>query len=74
MVSSRKAENVNQTVEELQSEGLGQVRGMVCHVGKDEDRKALVQVACLVPAALPGDRWESSRSAGLSCPPSSREL
>lgn len=42
MVSSRKKENVERTVEELKRENLA-VSGMVCHVGKAEDRTRLVQ-------------------------------
>ncbi|KAI2810059.1 Dehydrogenase/reductase SDR member 2, mitochondrial [Blomia tropicalis] len=41
VVSSRKQANVDKTVSDLRSEGL-KVEGIVCHVGKDEDRKALV--------------------------------
>ncbi|XP_076280719.1 dehydrogenase/reductase 4 [Lasioglossum baleicum] len=40
MVSSRKESNVKKAVEELKSEGL-QVSGIICHVGKKEDRKNL---------------------------------
>ncbi|XP_020284271.1 dehydrogenase/reductase SDR family member 4 [Pseudomyrmex gracilis] len=42
MISSRKENNVKKAVEELQSEGL-QVAGTVCHVGKAEDRKNLIE-------------------------------
>lgn len=42
MISSRKEANVKRAVEELQSEGL-QVAGIVCHVGKAEDRKNLFE-------------------------------
>ena len=42
MVSSRKQANVDRTLEELRSENLT-VEGMVCHVGKSEDRKNLVK-------------------------------
>ncbi|WAR12063.1 DHRS4-like protein [Mya arenaria] len=42
MVSSRKQDNVSRTVEQLKSENL-QVEGMVCHVGKAEDRTSLIQ-------------------------------
>ena len=41
IVSSRKQDNVDKAVKNLQAEGL-QVSGVVCHVGKDEDRKRLV--------------------------------
>ncbi|KAM0731824.1 Dehydrogenase/reductase SDR family member 4 [Formica fusca] len=42
MISSRKELNVKNAVEELRSEGL-QVSGVVCHVGKEEDRKNLFE-------------------------------
>ncbi|XP_050446154.1 dehydrogenase/reductase SDR family member 4-like isoform X2 [Cataglyphis hispanica] len=42
MISSRKELNVKNAVEELRSEGL-QVSGVVCHVGKAEDRKNLFE-------------------------------
>ncbi|KMQ84262.1 dehydrogenase reductase sdr family member 4 [Lasius niger] len=42
MISSRKESNVKNAVEELRSEGL-QVSGVVCHVGKAEDRKNLIE-------------------------------
>lgn len=42
MVSSRKQANVDRTLEELRSENFT-VEGMVCHVGKSEDRKNLVK-------------------------------
>ncbi|XP_011691526.1 PREDICTED: dehydrogenase/reductase SDR family member 4 [Wasmannia auropunctata] len=42
MISSRKESNVKRVVEELKSEGL-QVAGTVCHVGKAEDRKNLLE-------------------------------
>ncbi|XP_017460785.1 PREDICTED: dehydrogenase/reductase SDR family member 4-like [Rhagoletis zephyria] len=41
VVSSRKQANVDRTVADLRKEGLS-VEGIVCHVGKDADRKALV--------------------------------
>jgi len=41
MVSSRKAANVEKAVKQLQEEGLD-VDGMVCHVGKSDDRAALL--------------------------------
>ncbi|XP_044521166.1 dehydrogenase/reductase SDR family member 4-like isoform X3 [Gracilinanus agilis] len=41
IVSSRKQQNVDRAVAELQKEGLS-VRGIVCHVAKAEDRKRLV--------------------------------
>ena len=42
MVSSRKQANVNKTVQQLKSENLS-VEGMVCHVGKSEDRTNLIK-------------------------------
>lgn len=40
-ISSRKQENVDQTITQLRSEGL-EVSGCVCHVGSDEHRQRLV--------------------------------
>lgn len=42
MVSSRKQENVDKTVKALKSENLN-VAGVVCHVGKSEDRSKLIE-------------------------------
>lgn len=42
MISSRKAENVAKTVDILKTMNLD-VIGIPCHVGKDEDRKNLIQ-------------------------------
>ncbi|XP_015269014.1 PREDICTED: dehydrogenase/reductase SDR family member 4-like [Gekko japonicus] len=44
VVSSRKQANVDQAVAELQKENLS-VSGLVCHVGKAEDRQRLIDVA-----------------------------
>lgn len=44
VVSSRKQHNVEQAVEQLKKLNL-HVTGMVCHVGKSEDRKKLVDYA-----------------------------
>jgi len=41
MVSSRKEDNVEKAVQQLQAEGLD-VEGMVCHVGKSSDRAAIL--------------------------------
>ena len=41
VVSSRKQQNVNRAVATLQGEGLS-VTGIVCHVGKAEDREKLI--------------------------------
>ena len=43
MVCSRKQENVEKAVVSLQSEVGNLVDGIVCHVGKEEDRKRLVK-------------------------------
>ena len=46
MISSRKEKNVSEALAELRSEvggGAGTIEGMVCHVGKAEDRQRLVQ-------------------------------
>jgi len=42
MVSSRKEDNVEKAVQQLQAEGLD-VEGMVCHVGKSSDRAAILE-------------------------------
>ena len=43
MVSSRKEGNVGRAVERLREGGGGGVEGVVCHVGKEEDRRRLLQ-------------------------------
>ena len=49
MVSSRKGINVKRAVELLQKEhGRESVSGVVCHVGKDEDRKSLIKEVLLM--------------------------
>ncbi len=45
VVSSRKKANVEAAAEQLRKEGII-VRGSVCHVGKDGDRRALVEDVC----------------------------
>uniref|UniRef100_V9IES0 Dehydrogenase/reductase SDR family member 4 n=1 Tax=Apis cerana TaxID=7461 RepID=V9IES0_APICE len=42
MISSRKEENVQNALKELKSKNLN-VCGMTCHVGKNEDRKSLLE-------------------------------
>ncbi|XP_008121546.1 dehydrogenase/reductase SDR family member 4 isoform X1 [Anolis carolinensis] len=44
VLSSRKKANVDRAVAELQTENLS-VSGLVCHVGKAEDRKRLIETA-----------------------------
>ena len=44
VVSSRREQNVNNAVEKLKSSGYS-VTGVVCHVGKAEDRKRLFKEA-----------------------------
>lgn len=44
VISSRKQQNVDRAVATLQGEGLS-VTGVVCHVGKAEDREKLVNTA-----------------------------
>ncbi|CAH2294476.1 dehydrogenase reductase SDR family member 4-like [Pelobates cultripes] len=44
MLSSRRQQNVERAVKELQQQGLD-VEGTVCHVGKKEDRERLVETA-----------------------------
>lgn len=41
VISSRKQQNVDRAAAQLQREGLS-VAGIVCHVGKAEDRERLV--------------------------------
>ncbi len=57
MVSSRKEANVKHAVELLRQGGGGggggggeggKVEGVVCHVGKDEHRKNMIQEVCVV--------------------------
>jgi dehydrogenase/reductase SDR family protein 4 len=43
MVSSRKERNVERAVERLREGGGGDVGGVVCHVGKADDRRTLLQ-------------------------------
>ena len=48
MVSSRKQENVDRAVEQLRSEpGNLTVEGVVCHVGKPDHRKRVVEEVLL---------------------------
>ena len=42
MVSSRKQQNVDKAVEKLKEDSIN-VAGMVCHVGKEEDRRQIIQ-------------------------------
>lgn len=42
IVSSRKKENIDKTVQELKSKGI-EASGIVCHVGKREDRINLIK-------------------------------
>ena len=44
VISSRKQKNVDRALEELKSEFPNQVAGMVCHVGKAEDRNQLIEL------------------------------
>lgn len=48
MISSRKQQNVDETVEALRGEGL-EVRGVACHVGKLDHIRALVEVHIFLP-------------------------
>lgn len=44
MISSRKKNNVEIALEQLQKEyGVKKVKGLVCHVSKKEDRNNLIQ-------------------------------
>ena len=42
MISSRRQQNVQQAVEKLKEEKIN-VAGVVCHVGKQDDRTQLIQ-------------------------------
>ena len=57
MVSSRKEGNVTSAVERLrEGEGEGDVaavQGIVCHVGKEEHRKRLLEEVWLLPPSFP---------------------
>ena len=43
MVSSRKQQNVDKAVQQLREEDGNTVGGVVCHVGKAEHRKRLIE-------------------------------
>lgn len=43
VVSSRKEANVNAAVASLKNYGYNNISGIVCHVGKSEDRKKLYE-------------------------------
>uniref|UniRef100_A0A1I7YF58 Dehydrogenase/reductase SDR family member 11 n=1 Tax=Steinernema glaseri TaxID=37863 RepID=A0A1I7YF58_9BILA len=43
VISSRKADNVKQAVEQLREQGVQNVEGIVCHVGNAEHRERLVK-------------------------------
>lgn len=45
IISSRKESNVEKAVEQLRSQGHESIFGVVCHVGKAEDRNALIGFA-----------------------------
>ena len=62
MVSSRRQQNVDETVAQLRREGFA-VAGCVCHVGNPEHIKALVEVSY---AARPEP--EPSLRLGNLCP------
>ena len=60
MISSRKEENVSSATLKLHSLGLRDVAGVVCHVGKAQDRSALVsevmnRVSSLLSSASTSD-------------------
>lgn len=44
VISSRRPENVNRAVADLQSKGFSDVIGVKCHVAQPEDRKQLLEV------------------------------
>ena len=43
VVSSRKQANVDKGVQQLRNNGVADVIGVACHVGKKEDRQKLIQ-------------------------------
>ena len=51
VVSSRKQKNVDEACKKLENEGLD-IFGMVCHVGKNDDRKNLVNKVFLLIISL----------------------
>ncbi|KAG9510968.1 Dehydrogenase/reductase SDR family member 4 [Fragariocoptes setiger] len=59
VISSRREENVKKALESCHAEGLKDVRGIVCHVGKEDDRQNLIdftlkefgKINCLVSNA-----------------------
>lgn len=46
MLSSRKQDHVDEAVASLQREVGNAVCGTICHVGKEEDRKRLIEQVC----------------------------
>jgi len=46
VISSRKQKHVDSALQHLKHQGLS-VEGMVCHVGKKEDRQHLLQKVCV---------------------------
>uniref|UniRef100_A0A915I2G2 Uncharacterized protein n=1 Tax=Romanomermis culicivorax TaxID=13658 RepID=A0A915I2G2_ROMCU len=44
MISSRKSANVDKAIEHLKADGIKEVEGTVCHVGKSIDRDNIVDV------------------------------
>ena len=47
VISSRKQANVVSALQRLKQQGLS-VEGMVCHVGRKEDREHLLRKVCLI--------------------------
>uniref|UniRef100_A0A452UKH8 Dehydrogenase/reductase SDR family member 2, mitochondrial-like n=1 Tax=Ursus maritimus TaxID=29073 RepID=A0A452UKH8_URSMA len=70
VISSRKQQNVDRAVAELQGEGLS-VTGTVCHVGKAEDRERLVATILDVnvksPALLLSQLLPHMENRGSGC-------
>lgn len=69
VLSSRKQANVDRAVAELRGQSLS-VSGLVCHVGKAEDRQRLVDAVragrALGPHAREGSDWQASHEASWS--------
>ena len=48
VISSRKQDNVVKAVKSLNQEGIANVLGVMCHVGKSKHRKNLVEKVAVV--------------------------
>ena len=48
IVSSRKQANVDRAIKQLHDEGFKSATGLVCHVGKSDDRQKLTEFVCII--------------------------